>query len=190
MSGSIGRSYLIQSWNGASEYSGEIIGNRQKESTQLFLKDGKANIAAFADTPAPKKKPIDIRYKICPQQKSYDNLERMQKDLEQQFLGGTLSDEDYLSLSAVLDKKLARAWTLLCRAMQWEDETEIVAYCDDFYPKLEENSWTSKTPACKLSKVERNTIDSGLFDTLNDDNVFKVVWLRVQGLKRFLCHHG
>ena len=43
MSGSIVRSYLIQSWNGASEYSGEMLGNRLKQSTQLFLANGQAN---------------------------------------------------------------------------------------------------------------------------------------------------
>ena len=41
MSGSIGRSYLIQQWNDASSYSGEMIGNRLKESTDRYLANGK-----------------------------------------------------------------------------------------------------------------------------------------------------
>lgn len=57
------RMYVVQDWQNAAEYSGEIIGNRLKSSEQMFLPNGKANTKLFADSDSslPKKKEIDHR---------------------------------------------------------------------------------------------------------------------------------
>lgn len=141
-----------------------------------------ANIRAYSDQPTPKsvKKTISIRDRICPQQKTYERLEQMQADLEQEFVAGGLTDEEYLSLSAVLDKKLKRAWVLLAKAMQWpEEKEELELYCDDFYP--EENS---RQDTCLKANRSRDLL--GVLGTLNDDNVFKVCWCHWLSVKRFM----
>ena len=111
MSGSIGRSYLIQQWNDASSYSGNMIGNRLKESTQLYLKNGKANIALFADEeekkPA-KKKPI--KEQIIPQSATLDKLDEQEKELYKAFELGEISLEDFEQCIHCLEIKRQRTW--------------------------------------------------------------------------------
>lgn len=197
------RQYIIQSWVGSAEYdegdsySGEQIGHRNQKSVEVKMVrsgdnwkaeqpevwvNGKANVNAFADKPTPKatKKTIDIRDRICPQQKTYERLEQMQKDLEQEFTDGKLSDEEYLSLSAVLDKKLQRAWVLLAKAMNWkEEETEDYGdnSCDFTLEDLHSQD--------KAVNIKRNRELVGVLGTLNDDNVFRVYWCHWLEVKRF-----
>jgi len=124
MSGAIGRQYLIQTWSGASEYSGEMIGNRQRQSTRMYLPNGKANIEAFREEPVKKsnKKEEPLEYKLYPQQKAYDKLEALVQDIERKYLNLEISDEEYIEAMDVLEPKLAKAWTALCKAKGWWEE--------------------------------------------------------------------
>lgn len=119
MSGSIGRSYLIQQWNDASSYSGEMIGNRLKESTELFLKNGQANTALFADPESPKKtkKPIPIAHQITPQSRTLDKLDQQELVLHKAYKNDEVSLEEYEELLYALDQKRERAFKSLCKAL-------------------------------------------------------------------------
>lgn len=119
MSGSIGRSYLIQQWNDASSYSGEMIGNRLKESTDLYLANGKANTGLFAEE-EPKKtgaKPKHIRDKILPQNTTLNRLDLQEKELDEAYLAEEIDDNEYLELSRALEAKRVRAHKSLMRAL-------------------------------------------------------------------------
>jgi hypothetical protein len=164
-----------------------------------------ANIGAYAEKPEAKKKPaktVSIRDRICPQGKTYERLEKMQKDLEQEFLDGKLSDEDYLSLSAVLDKKLQRAWALLCKAMQWkEDDASVALYCDDFYPEFDVNEFVAEEKqqtnqpvqsSQKAQSVQQtpskwmsNRVNVSVFEGLDERNVFRQAWVALRGLRAY-----
>lgn len=127
MSGAIGRQYLIQTWNGASEYSGEMVGNRLKSSTQMYLPNGKANIEAFKEDTSKKgrqRKEEPLEYKLFPQQKAFDKLEALVQDIERKYLNLEISDEEYTEAMDVLEPKLAKAWTTLCKAKGWWEEPE------------------------------------------------------------------
>lgn len=130
MSGSIGRSYLIQSWNGAAEYSGEQIGNRLKQSTELFLKNGKANTALFAEPEAPKKtkKPIPIGHKIIPAQRTLNRLDEQELELHKAYKNDEVSLDEYEELLYALDQKRERAFKALCKATGRALEDEVVGY--------------------------------------------------------------
>jgi hypothetical protein len=120
MSGSIGRSYLIQSWNDASSYSGEQIGQRLKQSTDLYLANGKANTGLFADEVPKKARPKQkhIRNKICPQNTTLDNLDKQEKELDEAYLAGDdIDDQEYLELSRALEAKRLRAHKSLMRSL-------------------------------------------------------------------------
>ena len=120
MSGSIGRSYLIQSWNDASSYSGEQIGQRLKQSTDLYLANGKANTGLFAEevVTKPKTKQRHIRNKILPQQTTLDNLDKQEKELDEAYLAGDdIDDQEYLELSRALEAKRQRAHKSLMKAL-------------------------------------------------------------------------
>ena len=125
MSGAIGRQYLLQTWNGASEYSGEMIGNRQRQSTRMYLPNGKANIDAFKEEPEKKKgKDTPLEYKVFPQQRTFDRWEALEKETEDTFLSGGIDFDQYQEKVAYILQKKDRAWYLLCKAKGWTEELE------------------------------------------------------------------
>lgn len=125
MSGAIGRQYLLQTWNGASEYSGEMIGNRQRQSTRMFLSNGKANIDAFKEEePKKKGKEAPLEYKVFPQQRTFDRWEALEKETEDTFLNGGIDFDQYQEKMAYVLQKKDRAWFLLCKAKGWTEELE------------------------------------------------------------------
>lgn len=126
MSGAIGRQYLLQTWSGASEYSGEMIGNRQRQSTRMYLDNGKANIEAFKEE-EPKKKgrtPTPLEYKVFPQQRTFDRWEALEKETEETFLNGSIDFDQHQEKMAYILQKKDRAWYLLCKAKGWTEELE------------------------------------------------------------------
>ncbi len=123
MSGSIGRSYLIQQWNDASSYSGEMIGQRLKQSTDLYLANGKANIGLFEEKPVVKKKK-SVADSIDMAQKHFDKLEQMSIDLDNEYFDGEIDQTHYDLLRYKLDKRLVAAWDRLEKenAPIWQKE--------------------------------------------------------------------
>lgn len=90
-------------------------------------KDGKANIEAFKEEPAKKgrqKKEIPLEYRLFPQQRRFDNLEALIKEVEDKYLDGQMNDEEFSLAMDNLEVKLERAWYLLCKAKGWTDELE------------------------------------------------------------------
>lgn len=119
MSGSIGRSYLIQSWNDASSYSGEQIGNRLKESTDLYLANGRANTDLFAEE-APKvkvKKKVPIASRIIPAQHTLNRVDQQERELDKAYENGEVDQEEYEELLHCLQSKRERAHKALCKAI-------------------------------------------------------------------------
>lgn len=133
MSGSIGRSYLIQSWNDASSYSGEQIGNRLKQSTDLYLANGRANTGLFAEE-APKakvKKKVPIASKILSQNVTLNRLDTQEKELDKAYQSAEVSAEEYEELSYVLEVKRDRAHKSLLKALGKPLESDPVGYVGD-----------------------------------------------------------
>lgn len=127
MSGSVGRQYLIQTWNGASEYSGELIGQRNKASTRMYLDNGKANIAAFREEEPKKgrqKKERTLEEKLYPQQATFARWEALEQETEQAFENGSIQWDEFQEKIAYILQKKDRAWYLLCKAKGWTDELE------------------------------------------------------------------
>lgn len=155
MSGAIGRQYLIQTWNGASEYSGEMVGQRNKASTRMYLDNGKANIAAFSEEEPKKgrqKKEIPLEYRLFPQQRRFDNLEALIKEVEDKYLDGQMSDEEFNLAMDSLETKLERAWYLLCKAKGWHKGSEDMDISEEpALPKTEkEPDYKKATMLCIL----------------------------------------
>lgn len=130
MSGSIGRSYLIQQWNDASSYSGEMIGNRLSKSTELYLKNGKANTALFADEEPqqPKKKPI--KEQIIPASATLDKLDTQERELYRAFEAEEISIEDFEQCIHALEIKRQRAWRSYVKHAGISEENDYPVYTD------------------------------------------------------------
>ena len=91
-----------------------------------FKANGSANIAAYIEPEKPKsrKKEEPLEYKLYPQQKAYDKLEAFVQDIERKYLNLEISDDEYTEAMDVLEPKLAKAWTALCKAKGWWEEIE------------------------------------------------------------------
>lgn len=126
MSGSIGRSYLIQSWNDASSYSGEMIGNRLSKSNELFLANGKANIALFDDSPKAKPKKRSIGDRIDLANAHYERMEAMSNELDNAYFAGEMDDERYALLRMKMNERLHKAWKRLSKENGWNEEEKQV----------------------------------------------------------------
>lgn len=155
------RTHVIQMWTDAAEYSGEMIQRRSSESRSIYLKNGQANTALFADDEPKAKAKRSVRYKIIPQQTRLDNIEKMQQELEEEYTEGAMSAREYAELSLVLTKKHDRAYQLLAKAMGWKDEDEQetpAAY-----------TWTESKAPVGTAYAEKDSI----FLSLPVDNSFR-----------------
>ncbi len=193
------RQYLIGSWNNADQYdySGEqLMGSRhagRSVCVDHILPNGKANLSRYGDIDEkPKKKTIPITHKIIPQQKTLDRLEAMQKELEDEYSNGRIELTEYLQLSAVLEKKLDRAYQLLEKALGWDkltdDELSNLEYkyiqknaaCDKPQPSLSEADKAASS--INESWVIEN--DNSIFMQLSVDNSFRKLYLRLKKAKQ------
>lgn len=123
-----GRLYCIQSWNNASETSGEQIGNRLAQSRGLhFDRLGNANVALYAEENNEKKPTkVPLKQRILPQFARVEKLRSEAIELEAAFKAGEFSAEEYTLLREVAFKKLRHAEELLKKAItpvQKEEET-------------------------------------------------------------------
>lgn len=186
MSGSIGRSYLIQQWNDASSYSGEMIGQRLKESTDLYLANGKANIGLFEEKPkAPAKKKTAFQ-SISLADSNYERLCVLSDALDTQLDNGELSFEDWTYARRQIDERLAKAWSRLCRARNWDENGEnldsslengLTFSLED----VEESSFR-----WEKQRVKRELTGNQVFDSLNENNVFLGLFIKVKKLLKFI----
>lgn len=128
-----GRLYCIQSWNNASETSGEQIGNRLAQSRGLhFNRDGSANVSLYAegDSKTARKTSIPLRQRIFPQEARLSTLDTQIEELNQEYNSNRMSDEEYIQLKTILQRKRDRAWELYVKAggvSQNNDESEEFA---------------------------------------------------------------
>lgn len=116
------RHYIIQDWSNAAEYSGEMIGNRLKDSKQLFLPNGKANIALFDDTPKVKPKKRTIGDRIDLANTHYERMEAMSNELDNAYFAGEMDNERYALLRMKMNERLHKAWKRLSKENGWNDE--------------------------------------------------------------------
>ena len=185
MSGSIGRSYLIQQWNDASSYSGEMIGQRLKQSTDLYLANGKANIGLFEEKPVVKKKK-SVADSIDLAQKHFDRIEKLSEELDNEYFDGEIDEEYYNLLRYKLDKRLLAAWNRLEREngpiWQKEDrefeENRLTFSLDDVKwntaPKNKEKSSKSLAKTADKSAITGQDWLSLALKDCKDSNVFLI----------------
>lgn len=113
-----GRLYCIQSWNNASETSGEQIGNRLAQSRGLhFDRLGNANVALYAEENNQKKPTkVPLADRILPQSRRVRVLTEQLYELEAERKNG-LDIQTYSQLRDVLIVKRDRAEVLLQKAL-------------------------------------------------------------------------
>ncbi len=171
MSGSIGRSYLIQSWNDAASYSGEQIGNRLKESTDLFLANGKANIGLFEEKPKTKSKKSAFQT-VTLADSHYERLANLSEELDKELESGKLSFDDWSYARKTLDVRLEKAWQRLCSARGWTNDNEE--------PQTYRLDTKAHTEHSRALTIDYSILPSdSVFSNIKDDNLFKVFYCKL-----------
>jgi hypothetical protein len=121
-----GRLYCIQSWNNASETSGEQIGNRLAQSRGLhFNRDGSANVDLYSegDDTSKRKTSIPLSDRILPQKKRLNTLRNQLIELETEYKTTGMSIEEYSTLRDILMVKISRAEVLYKKAISVRPHT-------------------------------------------------------------------
>lgn len=122
------RQYIIQSWNNAAEYSGEMIGNRLGSSQHIIKKGGRwqANLQAYADEDPkkPVKKKKSVVGSIDLAERNYSRLEGLSKQLDEEYRAGEIEADYYDHLRDIMDKKLDKGWKRVAREKGplWEEQ--------------------------------------------------------------------
>lgn len=198
MSGSIGRSYLIQSWNDASSYSGEQIGNRLKTSTDLYLANGKANIGLFEEKPEAKKKK-SVTDSIDLAEKHFQRMEKLSEELDDEYFTGEIDEERYELLRYKMDTRLLKSWARLEKESKpfWEAEDRKlgndfecvkrgVSHSKGMTTLCGENAYNSGKSLLKQAIAIDYSIIPGnsVFSHLSDGNIFKIFAVKTLTAKR------
>lgn len=182
MSGSIGRSYLIQSWNDASSYSGEQIGSRLKESTDLYLANGRANTGLFAEE-APKtkaKKKVPIASRIIPAQHTLNRVDQQESELDKAYENGEIDQEEYEELLHCLQSRRERAHKALCRAIGKPLEDDPVGQHTVTPENVSESLKTQQDSYYLLKSegwIDKNVKDDAIFFLLGAVICFTLLYM-------------
>jgi len=164
-----GRLYCIQSWNNASETSGEQIGNRLAQSRGLhFNRDGSANVALYAEDQDNKRKTsIPLSDRILPQKKRLSTLRDQLIELETEYKTTDMSTEEYSTLRDILMVKINRAEVLYKKAVNVRPAQPQESIEQDELPiecAYEINDSHSANSVCGIE----------IIDDLSDENCLKV----------------
>ncbi len=186
MSGSIGRSYLIQQWNDASSYSGEMIGNRLKESTDLFLANGKANIGLFEEKPKATVKKKTAFQSISLADSNYERLCGLSEALDAQLDNGELSFEDWTYARRQIDERLAKAWSRLCKARNWSESGEPLDNFADSGLSFSLEDVQEARDIGEKQRVKRELTGNEVFDRLSENNVFLGLFIKVKKIMKIM----
>jgi hypothetical protein len=172
MSGSIGRSYLIQSWNDAASYSGEQIGQRLKESTDLYLANGKANIGLFEEKPKASAKKKSVLDSILLADRNYTRLCGLSEQLDTELDQGLIDLESWAAARRNIDNRLEKAWARVQRERCWDDQPEEL-------PELS-FSLEACTEQRRGFKIDYSVLSvDSVFSGLKDENLFKIGYTKL-----------
>ena len=191
------RQYIVNSWVGAAEYdegdtyNGQQVGNRNQKSIGVHVtRSGDqwyANTAAYAEPEkkAPAKKKTAF-HSISLADSNYERLCGLSDALDTQLDNGELSFEDWTYARRQIDERLAKAWSRLCKARNWDENGESL----DNHPEheltfsledIEESSFH-----WEKQRVKRELTGNDIFDSLSETNVFLGLFIKVKKLLKFI----
>lgn len=187
-----GRLYCIQSWNNASETSGEQIGNRLAQSRGLhFDRNGNANTALYAEETVEKKTTkVPLKNRILPQAARVEKLTAQMVELVQEYKQGLHTKEDYSLLLSVISAKRARAEELLAKAISvkapFEQEEAVEAQDDAQHsPQVNSPTHSEKPVQIAVNHVNKGS-NSAKVDLIKFVTGSLVCFVAVMFMKTFM----
>lgn len=148
-------------------------------------KNGMANVRAFVDQPANKSKtkPLSAFEKACTTDRSFERLEKLSIQLDEEYAAEKISSEDWVYARRQLDDKLEKAWSKVCKLRGWNASEYGSATSVQGKPST--LFYATKKPLNNGNSDDvYKASDIGLFDSLSDDNVFKKMYLVIKTIKQ------
>jgi hypothetical protein len=178
-----GRQYKNAITQETRNLSGQEYWNARKadylsQETEVW-KDGKANIAGFADSlakPKATKKPSAFN-SIMLADRNYSRLCGLSEQLDQELDAGQIDLESYCAARKNIDQRLAKAWARVQRERGWEGQDEPFEL--ERYPS-EGLEFTLDPDAPRRLSVDLGIIPKeSVFSNLSDGNSFKIFYAQV-----------
>lgn len=191
------RMYVLNSWVGAAEYdegdtyNGQQVGNRNQKSIGVHVtRSGDqwyANTAAYAEPEkkAPAKKKTAFQ-SISLADSNYERLCGLSDALDTQLDNGELSFEDWTYARRQIDDRLAKAWSRLCLARNWDESGESLDTSLDSGLTFSLEDIQEARDIGEKQCVKRELVGNELFDSLSETNSFLKLFVLYKKCVKFI----
>ena len=190
------RHYVLGSWANADEfdYSGEqLMGHRQGKSVCMdhMLPSGMANLKRYGDpvtpvTKTPAKPKLTAFDKICTSDRTYSRLCALSEELDNQLENGELDLTDWSFARKQLDVKLDKAWKAVCRLRNWNESGESLDNALDSGLSFSLEDVQEARDIGEKQRVKRELTGNDIFDSLNENNVFLGLFIKVKKIMKIM----
>lgn len=172
-----GRQYKNALTQETRNLSGQEYWNARKadypsQETEVW-KDGKANIAGFADSLAKPKttKKTSAFDSIMLADRNYSRLCGLSEKLDTEFDAGQIDLESWAAARRNIDQRLAKAWSRVQRERGWEGHEELIE--QEQYPS-QPLDFTLDIEHSRALTIDYSVLPmDSVFSSLKDDNFFK-----------------
>lgn len=191
------RQYIVNSWVGAAEYdegdtyNGQQVGNRNQKSIGVHVtRSGDqwyANTAAYAEPEkkAPAKKKTAFQ-SISLADSNYERLCGLSDALDTQLDNGELSFEDWTYARRQIDERLAKAWSRLCKCRGWDENGKDIDSSLEHGLTFSLEDIQEVRDTEEKQRVKRELTGNQVFDSLNENNVFLGLFIKVKKIMKIM----
>ena len=190
-----GRQWKSRETKETRDLSGADLWHQRKALEPKMLEDiptyvnGRPNIQAFAEPvskpKAPAKKKTAFQTISLPDS-HYERLCGLSDALDTQLDNGELSFEDWTYARRQIDERLAKAWSRLCRARNWNESGESLDNHLDSGLSFSLEDIQEARDIGKKQRVKRDLTGNQVFDSLSQNNVFLGLFIKVKKILKFI----
>ena len=151
--------------------------------------NGRPNIQAFAEPvtkpKAPAKKKTAFQ-SISLADSNYERLCGLSDALDTQLDNGELSFEDWTYARRQIDERLAKSWSRLCRARNWNESGEPLDNSLDSGLSFSLEDIQEARDIGEKQCVKRELTGNDIFDSLSENNVFLGLFIKVKKIMKIM----
>ena len=151
--------------------------------------NGRPNIQAFAEPitkpKAPAKKKTAFQ-SISLADSNYERLCGLSDALDTQLDNGELSFEDWTYARRQIDQRLAKAWSRLCKARNWDENGESLDNSLEHELTFSLEDVQEARDVGEKQRVKRELTGNEVFDSLSETNVFLGLFIKVKKIMKIM----
>jgi len=190
-----GRQWKSRETKETRDLSGADLWHQRKALEPKMLEDiptyvnGRPNIQAFAEPVSKPKAPAKKKtafQSISLADSNYERLCGLSDALDTQLDNGELSFEDWTYARRQIDERLAKAWSRLCRARNWNESGESLDNSLDSGLSFSLEDIQEVRDVGEKQRVKRELTGNEVFDRLSENNVFLGLFIKVKKILKFI----